>query len=263
MDLLQALKMAGVDVRPEPHWETRTSAANFKPVGIMLHHTAGRGDGTFKVVRDGRPDLKGPLAHLCPRKDGRVHLLTGGVAHHAGKGDTAALERVKQGKPPAARPGADATGGNSFFYGIEIENLGDGTDPYPAEQIDAVVSSCVAICQRHGWTANHVIGHKEWTKRKIDPSFDMGAFRSRLAVALGQGSATAASAPITAVPPARKAGATATELDRDLIDRAHALELFKGEAWYYYPGGPADRAERDHFVTVVVNTIVDRLEAAK
>lgn len=37
------------------------------------------------------------------------------------------------------------------------------------------------MCRAHGWAASRVIGHKEWTTRKIDPTFSMPAMRTRIA----------------------------------------------------------------------------------
>ncbi|MDQ1037732.1 hypothetical protein QFZ75_004148 [Streptomyces sp. V3I8] len=75
--------------------------------------------------------------------------------------------------------------GNARFYGFEIENLGNGRDPYPAAQLEAVERLSAAICRAHGWSAASVIAHKEWTRRKIDPSFPMAVLRARVGARLG------------------------------------------------------------------------------
>ncbi len=244
--LLQDLKDEGVDVRPEPDWETR-SRGTFSPVGVMVHHTAGRGEAGYRIIRDGRKGLPGPLATVHPRKDGRVHLLTGGKSNHAGRGNSSVLALVREDKPPLedARFKGDIIG-NRWFYGIEIENLGTGKDPFPAKQLDAAVRCAAAFCRRNGWSAARVIGHKEWTRRKAgDPALDMNDFRHKVAMHLGQAPAS-----------------TATQLSKDLIDRAHALGLFTGEPAYYYPHpeGAATANEHDHLLTVIVDAAVGKLE---
>ncbi|MYW68764.1 hypothetical protein GTY65_32500 [Streptomyces sp. SID8379] len=69
--------------------------------------------------------------------------------------------------------------------GTAIENLGTGKDPYPAAQLASVERVSAALCRAHGWSAASVIGHKEWTRRKIDPSFSMSGMRTRVEARLG------------------------------------------------------------------------------
>ena len=61
------------------------------------------------------------------------------------------------------------TDGNRHFYGFECENLGDGEDPWPAVQLEAIEKAAAAICRHHGWTERSVIGHLEWQPGKVDP----------------------------------------------------------------------------------------------
>lgn len=249
--LLQDLKDEGVDVRPEDNWEGRGSR-DFTPVGVMVHHTAGRGEAGRRIIRDGRAGLRGPLAAVHPRKDGSVHLVAAGRANHAGRGMGSVLELVKKDQPPPSdAPFKGDTNGNKWFYGIEMENLGTGKDPWPDVQLDAAVRCAAALCRRHGWTAARVIGHREWTRRKAgDPRlpFSMDDFRHKVAQQLGQAPST-----------------TCTHLPKDLIDRAAALGLFVGDPTYYYPhpDGAATSDERDHLLTVIVDTAVGRLEMAQ
>lgn len=145
----------------------------FHPAGILLHHTGGPSSGdlpTLKVLQNGRSDLPGPLCQIGVGRYGTVAVVTDGRANHAGKGNAEALHRVMKEEPPAARPGPDDTDGNAWFIGIEIENQGNGTDPYPPNQANAVVATCLAICRDRGWGPNRIIGHKQWTRRKNDPS---------------------------------------------------------------------------------------------
>ncbi|MET7481383.1 N-acetylmuramoyl-L-alanine amidase, partial [Streptomyces sp. NPDC005648] len=68
--------------------------------------------------------------------------------------------------------------GNDCLYGLEIENLGNGKDPYPDAQYHQAVLWAAALCRAHGWTEKSVAGHKEVQPGKVDPSFDMDAFRA-------------------------------------------------------------------------------------
>lgn len=183
--LLRALRAEGVPVREHTGWETsnRNHRGNWGPVhGVMLHHTAGI--DSLALCRDGHASLPGPLCIGLVAKDGTVHIVGYGRTNHAGSGSAAVLEAViaERTLPP---PGPDAVDGNARFYGFEIENLGNRRDPYPGAQLDAVERLSAAVCRVHGWNAASVIGHKEWTRRKIDPSFSMAGMRSRIAKRLG------------------------------------------------------------------------------
>ncbi|MFF8959097.1 peptidoglycan-binding protein [Streptomyces sp. NPDC014894] len=182
---VRALRGEGVRVREHPDWKTRNRnhKGRWGPVhGVMLHHTAGR--DSLALCRDGTPSLPGPLCAGLIGKDGTVHLLGHGRTNHAGEGSAALLAAVRAGGQTPARPGPDAVDGNAHFYGFEIENLGDGRDPYPAAQLDAAERVSAAVCRAHGWPAGSVVAHKEWTRRKIDPSFSMTEMRGRVAARL-------------------------------------------------------------------------------
>ncbi|MGK5632844.1 peptidoglycan-binding protein [Streptomyces sp. URMC 123] len=181
----RALRAEGVSVVEHDGWRThnRNHMGPWGPVnGVMLHHTAGR--DSVELCQDGMSGLPGPLCIGVIAKDGTVHLVGYGRTNHAGKGSRAAYEAVRAEGPTPARPGPDALDGNTHFYGFEIENLGDGRDPYPDAQLDAVERIAAAVCRAHGWTPASVIGHKEWTTRKIDPSFSMPGMRDRIAARL-------------------------------------------------------------------------------
>lgn len=183
-NLAEILVAAGVDVEAHPGWETRGGSV-FKPVGIMLHHTAGpaKGDApTVQLCLNGRSDLKGPLCHIVLARSGKAHVIAGLRANHAGPGAQEVLAKVKADQPVVGNAVTnkykDVTvpSGNEAFYGIEVENTGTGED-YPDVQVEALAKICAAICNWKGWSANRVIHHRQWTSRKFDMSlkFDMPA----------------------------------------------------------------------------------------
>jgi hypothetical protein len=147
----------------------------------MIHHTVTKGSArTVELCRDGYEDLPGPLCHGVITKDGRVHLVGYGRANHAGLGDDDVLRAVIAEKALPADNEAN-TDGNRHFYGFECENLGDGRDPWPAAQLDAIERVAAAICRHHGWTERSVIGHLEWQPGKVDPrGFTMASMRTRI-----------------------------------------------------------------------------------
>ncbi|MFI6334735.1 peptidoglycan-binding protein [Streptomyces sp. NPDC050535] len=177
-----ALRAESVTVEEHGSWSThnRDGVGSWGPAqGVMLHHTAG--SNSVELCRVGRSDLPGPLCVAVIAKDGTVHLVGYGRTNHAGRGGQAVYNAVRESTALPARPGTDAVDGNTHFYGFEIENLGNGRDPYPEAQLKAAEKVAAAVCRAHGWDAGRVIGHKEWTTRKIDPTFSMAAMRTRIA----------------------------------------------------------------------------------
>ncbi|MFE0426332.1 N-acetylmuramoyl-L-alanine amidase, partial [Streptomyces sp. NPDC058953] len=91
-------------------------------------------------------------------------------------------------RPPAPTTGnADGVDGNRHFYGFECENLGDGKDPWPAAQLEAIERVSAALCRVHGWSSKSVIGHLEWSNDKSDPrGFTMPDLREKVAARLAE-----------------------------------------------------------------------------
>ncbi|MGW2176752.1 N-acetylmuramoyl-L-alanine amidase [Streptomyces sp. NPDC001732] len=189
--VLSALRAEGVRVVEVGNWRThnRNSKGPWGPVnGSIVHHTVTKGTAsTVAMVRDGYSSLPGPLCHGMIAKDGRVHMVGWGRANHAGGGDPRVLEQVIAESygtrpTPPTKGNADGVDGNARFYGWECENLGDGKDPWPKAQYDAIVRVQAALCRAHGWSAKSVIGHLEWSNDKVDPrGFTMPKLRSDVA----------------------------------------------------------------------------------
>ncbi|MEU6377495.1 peptidoglycan-binding protein [Streptomyces sp. NPDC046909] len=189
--LLSALRKEGVSVVEHAGWRTnnRNHKGSWGPVnGVIIHHTVTFGTtATVSLCFNGRSDLPGPLCHGVIAKDGTVHLVGNGRANHAGSGDGDVLEAVIAERATLPAPDENDTDGNVHFYGFECVNLGDGKDPWPEVQLDAMARASAALCRAHGWTAASVIGHKEWTSAKIDPrGFTMADFRARVSQLLGE-----------------------------------------------------------------------------
>lgn len=194
---LAALEAEGVDVaQPYSGWrdherDDETGKA-FGPVnGVVVHHTAGR--NSLALCYNGTSSLPGPLCHTHLSKTAVASMLSAGRANHAGSFAQNAHNAVLAESPVHPYPdSAEPVDGNDHYYGIEIENLGDGEDPYPLVQYRAAVKWATAICRFHGWSQDSVIGHKEGTRRKIDPKgpveggalFTMDRFRTHVKEAL-------------------------------------------------------------------------------
>lgn len=170
-NLPRILRAEGLRVVEHDGWRKRGRPGPFAPVGVLCHHTA-----TGKSASDaavclllivGRSDLPGPLSQIGLARDGTVHLIAAGRANHAGK---------------AKSSGTVAAGdGNTLYVGVEAFNDGVG-EPWPAVQYDAYVTLAAALSKHvTGNSAQTVRGHKETSVAgKIDPRFDMDAFRGRV-----------------------------------------------------------------------------------
>ena len=124
---------------------TRIRSANFgankmsAPFGIVLHHTGGRFESDLAILTK---EGTGVSANDLIDKQGRIFELCElpKRAWHAGK---ASLHGI--------------TDWNTHGWGIEIENLGTGSDPYPQRQIDAVVWRCRERRRRLGITEKKML----------------------------------------------------------------------------------------------------------
>lgn len=190
-DFIAALRAEGLNVvevgRPATH--NRNHKGPWGPVhGVMIHHTVTKGtDNTVRICRDGYTALPGPLCHGVIAKSGTVYVVGYGRTNHAGGGDPDVLAAVKgesydERPPKPDRGNSDGVDGNAHFYGFECENLGDGKDPWPAAQLEAIEKAGAALCRLHRWGPKSVIGHAEWSDDKSDPrGFAMTTMRDRIA----------------------------------------------------------------------------------
>lgn len=181
---LTAYKAEGLTVQEHAGWRThnRDSATgkSFGPaVGVLIHHTAGWND--MELCFKGRTGLPGPLCHNWLGKTAGLWMIGHGRANHAGLVDGDVVAALVAERATLPRDDEADTDGNDCLYGLEIENLGDGRDPYPAEQYRQAVLWAAAHCRFHGWTARSIAGHKEVQPGKVDPSFDMDVFRADVA----------------------------------------------------------------------------------
>jgi hypothetical protein len=170
-DLADAARTSGLTVIEVDGWRARGHGPMTAVDTIVCHHTAtastAKGDyPSLGIVRDGRPDLSGPLAQLGLGRSGTVYVIAAGVSYHAG-----VVYRTSQ--------------DNAHAIGIEAEH--DGISPWPTAQVDAYARLCAALVDHYDLDVPDVLGHKEVAKpqgRKTDPNFDMPAFRADVAAAL-------------------------------------------------------------------------------
>lgn len=162
--LADVLRAAGCTVVEEDGWKDRGRGEMGTVKGVMQHHTGpGSEKGLLALIRDGRSDLAGPLSQLFLPKSGVFHVIAAGRTNHAGNGSWHGI-----------------TSGNAQTIGIEAQNAGDGKDPWPAVQMEALVKGTAAILEHIKADPLMTMGHREYATprgRKIDPTFDMNDFR--------------------------------------------------------------------------------------
>lgn len=164
--LAEAARITGYPVVEVPGWQKRGHGGMAAAEGVVLHHTAGPATGDYPslgVVRDGRPDLEGPLAHLGLGRTGTIYVIAAGLCWHAGTSRWAGFTSL-----------------NSSFVGIEAESTGRGD--WTPEQLDAYPRLVAALL---GWMhrpADRACAHRECAipaGRKPDPAgIDMKALRT-------------------------------------------------------------------------------------
>ncbi|MBT2505166.1 N-acetylmuramoyl-L-alanine amidase [Streptomyces sp. ISL-98] len=229
------LRAEGLTVVEVGRWQNhnRNHKGPWGPVhGVMIHHTVTKGtDATVRICRDGYTALPGPLCHVVIDKQGTIHLVGYGRANHAGLGDSDVLQAVITETPALPRDDEADTDGNRHFYGFECENLGDGQDPWPTVQLEAIEKATAAICRYHGWGPRSVIGHLEWQPGKVDPrGFTMDAMRDQIADRLADPVPTP---PADAKPPAKPAAKPVVDLSK-LVAAAKADPPRRGTPISYY-----------------------------
>lgn len=159
--LPDVLRAAGCDVYELPGWQGRGKELTTIN-GVVWHHTASGPnwqDGhVAAMLRDGRPDLAGPLSQLGLERDGTFVVIADGKANHNGYG----------------------LWGNQAI-GIEAYNNGIG-EPWPQDQLDAYDLGTAAILAHEGKGADRMKGHRETDPgRKPDPTgIDLPAARARI-----------------------------------------------------------------------------------
>jgi hypothetical protein len=178
--IIDRVRSYEVEVREMPGHETRGGTFVVVPVKVFDHHDASSrksGEwGSLGLILDGTPrGIPGPLsnAQVARCLDGvpRVAWVADGTCSHAGLGSGLGL------------PTNDA---NRRVYGVEKAN--DGIiEPYTDAANYAANALFHAMAVESGADpATYAWGHKEWTTRKVDPTYSMherrrqvGAFRSQ------------------------------------------------------------------------------------
>lgn len=174
------MRQHGLTVGAFSGWADAGRSSTMNPRAVLAHHTGAEID-VDRILRDGRPDLAGPLCNWALHKDGSWWLVASGRANHAGEGVL----------PSSESYGIEATGP------IPLTNA--GKDAFPQYQSYVIGVAC--ILHAEGWAPTTIFGHRETARpcgRKPDPAFggvtlancvssSMNAFRSDVATFMREG----------------------------------------------------------------------------
>lgn len=138
---------------PLARWVASPNHDSRDPTLIVLHATEqGSVEQSLRTLRTA--NVGGPVsAHYLIGRDGEIYQLVSEDrrAWHAGAGSWGTLTDI-----------------NSSSIGIELDN--NGTDPFPAVQIQSLIRLLADICQRQRIRPSHVIAHADLAPaRKVDP----------------------------------------------------------------------------------------------
>jgi hypothetical protein len=166
-DLAAVAAKTNLEVIEVSGWQTQGRGEMSDVRAVVCHHTATLNRTadmpSLDTLIKGRPDLSGPLAHFGLSRSGKVYVIAAGRCNHAGTVQ-------------------NPSWGNSHSIGIEAEATGtDAT--WPEVQMAAYAQLCRVLVDHFGLSVSAVLGHKEVADppgRKIDPNFDMAAFRARI-----------------------------------------------------------------------------------
>lgn len=141
--------------------------------GVMIHHT-GSVNETPERIRNGRPDLKGPLSQCLITPDGKCHLVAVGPCNHAGRGSYPGISNAND----------QLIGFECAWPTIRADGTYDPAERWPDAQIITMRDATAAVLRKLGHRSDRVIGHKEWagsSQGKWDPgNLDMGWFREEV-----------------------------------------------------------------------------------
>ena len=171
------LKDAGVNVRAAEDWESRTYTANtYLPAAVLNHHTAGASLLVNYPDPPYWPDHRlWDRCNITIRPDGGVVVLNAGYAYDSGEGDDLVLARVVADGPilnPQDFTKEHRINGNPYFIDIEVQHVGDGSSIAPVQR-EALIETNAVLLAHYDWDPmTRLLGHREWTRRKVDPRWN-------------------------------------------------------------------------------------------
>ena len=132
-----------------------------RPLGILLHHSAGVGPGVISYIDNGTGV---PAANFSLDRDGVLYCHTAYPCYHAGVGSF-------KGKKPWDSLSIPADEANKYLLGVEVIDEGKAKTFTSAQKkslalLIAAVSDCIPGSDPR-WLKIRP-QHKDWTGRKVD-----------------------------------------------------------------------------------------------
>ena len=174
----------------EPGWDSARIAGKgaFAPSWVVLHHTAATSSLAWLKAPGKLAPVRG--ANFLIDRDGTIHVLSGVLAYHAGKGGPL-------GGVPAGMM-------NHHSWGIEIEDLGKA-QTITSAQVASVGALTAGLLKAAGQGVDRVINHRDWAPRgKVDTVYPITFWRNIVGLALAAPTVTTTTA--TAKPEATTVG---------------------------------------------------------
>lgn len=193
-NLPDLLRAQGVPVVEERGWTER--GYDFTDIlGGMLHHWGSKSAGWDAIKaghafpRDAWQDYPGHTGGglrsdsrvncniFSDRGTGAIHFIAAGRANYSsGWGNLVVFNEVRQHRFPggtARSRGLDTNTvmGNGWFVNLEAEHAGDGSlmPEFQEQNIAIFWATLLESLEGMPLSAMQIIGHNEWTNRKIDP----------------------------------------------------------------------------------------------
>lgn len=110
-------------------------------------------------------------------QDGTIYLIAAGAANYSScYGIRQVLDEVRNDRWPGGTAHErgftnNSICGNKYFWNVEVEHPGDGS-PMPDIQEVSIAILVASMAQALGQSIDQVIGHSEWTPRKVDPRWE-------------------------------------------------------------------------------------------
>jgi N-acetyl-anhydromuramyl-L-alanine amidase AmpD len=155
--------------RPAASTHFTPGRAGHQPRFVVMHHSGGV-DSLAWLRSTSNPPVS---THRLIRKSGEIIKIVADedTAFTAGFGVVGPVD------PDANDPPGVARNFNQVSLHIELENLGNGKDPYPLPQVTAAAKQVVEWVGKYGYLA--IVGHSWVDKDKNDPrGFDWDQFYS-------------------------------------------------------------------------------------
>lgn len=150
------------------------------PVGLTQHHFVSSkfppDSQWVRMLEEGYQGSPAPYVvnEFLGEDAAMLYLISSYPTGHPGRGSRTVLDRILSGKAPLG-DAADLGYANDLpqdeaelrYYGIEVDNPGDGT-PLTPRQYQILVARNAALCLALNLSSNCVHQHREHTNRKID-----------------------------------------------------------------------------------------------